>query len=83
MMKDRTDKEHEELEEVLSCSTSEVLHAGKSGLWSWDWIQLMVGEEWPMWMMDWSGSRRLDCDEIAHAGNLEKTGGHVSGSSTL
>jgi len=39
----QTDKEHEEQNEA--CSTSEVQHAEKSGLWSWDWSEFVVGAE--------------------------------------
>jgi len=34
--------------ERISCFTSEVQHAEKSGLWSWDRSELVFGEEWPM-----------------------------------
>ena len=34
MMMHQTNKEHEEYEEA--CSTSEVQHAEKRGLWCWD-----------------------------------------------
>ena len=70
MMKDRTDKEHEDVGGSLIYSTSEVRH---SGLWSGDWSQLMVGQEWP--------TRMIECIEKAglwwdRTGNVEKkTGG--------
>jgi len=40
---------------VQACSTSEVRHTRRSGFWSWDWSQLMVGEEWPMQMIKKAG----------------------------
>ena len=60
-------KEHEEQEEA--CFTSEVRHAGKSGLWSWDWDQLMVGEELPVWMIELIKKCGLWWNR---AGNVEK-----------
>ena len=48
-------------------------HNVHRNLWSWDWSQLMVGEEWPMWMIEWIEKAGLWWD---HACNVEKkTGG--------
>jgi len=56
MMMHQTDKEHEEYEEA--CSASQMQHEEKSGLWSWEWSELMIGGEWSRYRWS-SGSRRL------------------------
>jgi len=61
-------KSRRQLVPQLRCSMTK-----KSGLWSWDWSQLMVGEEWPMWMIKWVEKAGLRWDRT---GNVQKkTGG--------
>ena len=62
MTMDRTDKEHEEYRR-------KVVPQVRCGLWSWDWNQLMVGEEWPLRMMEWIEDAGLWWDS---AGEMQK-----------